>query len=73
MRRWLARLPFTFLILAGWLAYEGYRASTGFYGPVGSLRVATYFLAAIFALSLSMMGFRERHRPRESDDRLPPL
>lgn len=73
MRRWLARLPFTFLILAGWLAYEGYRASKGFYGPVSPLRVGTYFLAAIFALSLSMMGLRERHRPRDPDDHLPKL
>jgi hypothetical protein len=69
MRRWLARLPFTFLILAGWLGYEGYRASTGRYGPVSSSRVAIYFLAAFLALSLSMMAFRERYRPRD-DDRL---
>jgi hypothetical protein len=67
MRRWLARLPFTFLILAAWLGYEGYRTSSGAYGPVNSTRVAIFFLAAILSLSLSMMAFRERHRPRDDD------
>jgi hypothetical protein len=67
MRHWLARLPFTFLILAAWLGYEGYRASRGLDAPVNSTRVAIFFLAAILSLSLSMMAFRERHRPRDHD------
>ena len=68
MRRWLARLPFTFLILGVWLGYEGYRASKGLYGPVSDTRVGIYFLAAVLAISLSMMAFRERYRPQDEED-----
>ena len=65
MRYWLGRLPFTFLILGVWLGYEGYVASSGRNGSVSSARVAMYFVAAAMALSLAMMAFRERYRPRE--------
>jgi hypothetical protein len=58
----LARLAFPCLIIAGWLAYEGYLAQQGRRGPVSNLRIGTYFLAAILSLSLSMMAFRERYR-----------
>ena len=70
MRSVLARLPFTFLILGGWLAYEGYRASNCLSGPVTSGRITMYYLAALLAIALSMMAFRERHRPKDDDNRM---
>jgi len=62
MRYVLARLPFTFLILGGWLAYEGYRTTQGAYGPVNPVRVGGFFVGAGLSLSLAMMAFRERYR-----------
>lgn len=56
MRKWLARLAFSFLILAAVLAWEGQRASE-------QERSATpYYAAAIVLLGLGAAGLRERHR-----------
>jgi hypothetical protein len=64
MRYWLARLPFTFLILGGWLAYEGYQTANGRNGPGNQLRVVGYFVGAILSIALAIMALRERHRRR---------
>lgn len=67
MRYWLARLPFTFLILGAWLGYEGYQTAQGRYGPVNPVRVGAYFLGAGVLIALGMVALRERHRPRDED------
>lgn len=66
MNRWLARFSFSFLVLAGLLAWQGYRELTTFSHPK-LWRVGMYFLAAGIGVGLSAKGVRERHR--SEDDR----
>ena len=66
MRRWLARLGFSFLILGGVFAYEGYRESSGRNGPVRGTRVGLFYAGSVVAFVLGGAGMRERHRPRAS-------
>ncbi|MEO6436776.1 MAG: hypothetical protein ABIP55_13590 [Tepidisphaeraceae bacterium] len=56
MRKWLARLSFSFLILAAVLAWEGRRAAQA--GRRSTLHYAT---AAVLAAA-GIAGIRERHR-----------
>lgn len=65
MRRWLARLSFSFLIIAGVLVYEARKASER-----GQSTGWHYAGAAILA-GAAMAGMRERHRPRDFDDDQP--
>jgi hypothetical protein len=62
MNRWLARLSFSFLILAALLFWEGYTLMTRPAAGPPPARVWLYFLAAGLAAGLSMKGMRERHR-----------
>ena len=64
MDRFLSRFTFTFLILAGFLGYEGYVLLTGPVRPE-IWRVALYFIGAGLSLGLAVRGIRERHRQRE--------
>jgi hypothetical protein len=59
MRRWLARLSFSFLILAAVLAWEGYKSSKV---PDGTKTSTLYFVAAAACFALFLTGVRERHR-----------
>jgi hypothetical protein len=61
MKRWLARLAFTFLILAGLLAWTGYKELTTRARP-DKVRVGLYFVGAGMSLGLAVQGVRERHR-----------
>jgi hypothetical protein len=61
MNRWLARFSFTFLVVAGLLAWQGYRELTTFAQPK-IWRVGLYFLAAGIGVGLAAKGVRERHR-----------
>ena len=61
MRRWLARLAFSFFVVAAVLAWEGYRASK--YGGGSQGRAVVFLLAAALAVLLGLAGVRERHRP----------
>jgi len=60
MKRWLARLAFSFLILAGLLAWSGYKELTNG-GRPDKVRVGLYFVAAGMSIGLAMRGFKERH------------
>ncbi|HEY7120455.1 MAG TPA: hypothetical protein VH475_27980 [Tepidisphaeraceae bacterium] len=64
MNRWLARLAFSFLILAGLLLWQGYRELTMFAHP-STGRIALYFIAAGISIGLAFRGIRERHRGGE--------
>lgn len=57
MRRWLARLTFSFFILAAVFAWEAYRARDGH-----EWRPILYLLAAMLCVLLGLAGVRERHR-----------
>jgi hypothetical protein len=56
MRKWLARLSFSFLILAAVLAWEGRRAAQA------GRSANVYYAAAIVLVGLGLAGIRERHR-----------
>jgi hypothetical protein len=57
-RRWLARLSFSFLIVAVYLVW------TGTHHPeFGQGRRMLFYVGAALAFVLFLMGTRERHRP----------
>ncbi len=62
MQRWLSRFSFTFLIIGGFLAWQGYRALKGEFGFVPQWRIILYFVAAALSFSLGASGIRQRHR-----------
>jgi len=64
MRRWLARLAFSFFIFAAVLAWEAHKAR----GSEESWRPVLYLVAAMMSVLLGLTGVRERHR-EERDDR----
>lgn len=58
-RKWLARLAFSFILIALVLIWEGYRMIK----TEPSLpRVIAYFVGAGACLALGSAGMRERHR-----------
>jgi hypothetical protein len=58
---WLARLAFTFFVIAGLLVYDGYRLSRA--GPEASRgQLVLYAVAAALSLVLGIAGLRARHR-----------
>ncbi len=61
--RWLARLTFSFFILAAVLGWEGYQASTGRRPGVPQWRATVYMFAAGAFFLLGSAGVRARHRP----------
>jgi len=61
MRRWLARLSFSFIIIAAVLAWEAYKA-TGT-GASARTRATLCTVGALVAFALGLAGVRERHRP----------
>ena len=60
-RRWLGRLSFSFLIVAIFLVYSGYRGMEQH--VVSPARAVFYFLGALLAFVLFLLGVRARHRP----------
>ena len=61
MTRWLARLAFSFLVLAALLVWTGYKELTTHAQP-SRARVAFHFVAAGISTGLAVRGFKERHR-----------
>ncbi len=62
MRPWLARLSFSFFIIAAVLAWEAHRARNG-----PEWRPILYLLAGLLAVLLGLAGVRERHRDRNDE------
>ena len=56
MSRWLARLSFSFLILAAVVAWQGRKLASAGESPT------FYYLAAAILGALFFVGLRERHR-----------
>jgi hypothetical protein len=69
MRKWLARLSFSFIILTVFFAWEGYRTRRGDRGPGQEAKMYAFFTAAAVSFALGLVGVRERHR---RDDQQPP-
>jgi hypothetical protein len=62
MNRWLARLSFSFFILAGVLGFEAYRVLTDQTRGVEGWRIGLYLAGAAALVVLGMKGVQERHR-----------
>ena len=63
MARFLARFSFSFLILAGWLAWEGYQITIGSAPPNRAGYAPLFFAGAAVCFALGVNGLRQRHRP----------
>jgi hypothetical protein len=68
MRRWLARLSFSFMILAAVLAWEGYRTQRGDRGAGQETKTYAFYAAAAVCFGLGLRGVRERHRLLDGPD-----
>ncbi|MGE5612288.1 MAG: hypothetical protein ACM359_23775 [Bacillota bacterium] len=62
MRRWLARLSFSFMILALVLVWDAYRALRGYGRILPAWQIYLEFAAAVVSFTLGMAGVRARHR-----------
>lgn len=62
-RRWLARLSFSFLVLAGCLVWTAYRG--GQTQELSTSRITIFYALSIVSLVLFLLGTRERHRDRD--------
>ena len=62
MRRWLARLSFSFFVIAAVLAWEAYKAAGA--GAGAGPRATLCTVGAVVAVGLGLLGVRERHRPQ---------
>jgi hypothetical protein len=69
MRKWLARLSFSFMIFAAVLAYEGYHIYHGQRGPRPAWMAYAFFAGAALCFGLALRGVRERHRMPDGDRR----
>ena len=62
MRKWLARLSFSLIIVAAVLAYEGRQVMRGERGTRPAWAAYALFAGAAVCLGLGLRGVRERHR-----------
>lgn len=67
MRRWLARLSFSFLILAVVLAWDAYSSLRGRGRAVRPWRVHAQFATAAVLVVLGLAGARARHQMLRDD------
>lgn len=62
MRPWLARLSFSFFIIAIVLVWEAYQSISGQGAYLPEWKIILYFAVAIVLFILGALGVRERHR-----------
>jgi hypothetical protein len=62
-RRWLARLSFSFLIVAAFLLFTAYREMQAH--ALTAARASLYLIGALMAFVMFLLGVRARHRPGE--------
>ena len=60
-RRWLARLSFSFLVVAFFLGWEGYKRYTAA-GGAADWRTVLDFTCAAASAALALGGLRQRYR-----------
>lgn len=63
-RRWLARFSFSFLVIAFFLAWEGYKRYQLTGGRLADWHALLYWFAAMLSLVMAFVGISERHRLR---------
>ncbi len=69
MKRWMSRLSYSFLIIAGVLAYEIYRILSGRRDPIPGWYFTLYIVAAVACLILGLIGLRIRNEEIRRFDR----
>ena len=69
MRKWLARLSFSFFIFAGVLFWDTWRSSRGTGPALSRTQITLRYAGVVVLLALGMTGTRERHRAVYRDDR----
>jgi RsiW-degrading membrane proteinase PrsW (M82 family) len=62
MQRWLARLSFSFFIIAAVLLWEAWNCAAGRRPGTSQWRITLYLVAAMMAMALGALGIRARHR-----------
>lgn len=62
MRHWLARLSFSFLIVAAVLLWTGYQALRSPAAGVPTWKITLYFLGGGACAALFVAGVKQRHR-----------
>jgi hypothetical protein len=62
MRKWLARLSFSLIIVAAVLAWEAWRTRRGDRGPGREWQGYALVAGAAICFGLGLRGVRERHR-----------
>ena len=62
MRKWWARLAFSFIVVSLVFAYEGYRTKRGDRGPDQQWKTYAFFAAAAVCFGLGLRGVHEKHR-----------
>ena len=65
MREWLARLAFSFFVIAivlGWETYRGLQRRT-----ISESRAGLYLMAGGMSVAMGVMGMRERHKRQDID------
>jgi hypothetical protein len=67
MSRWLARLSFTFFVIAVLLFWQIYKALSDGSTTVTQGRLSLYILGCACAITLGAIGVRARHRPGGDD------
>jgi hypothetical protein len=68
VQKWLARLSWTFLILAVLLGWSAYASLRGFREPMHQWRIIVHFVLAAACSVLWAMGIRARYRTIEEDN-----
>ncbi len=61
MNRWLSRLSYSFIIIAGFLAFQVYKVNTGRL-IVPGWQYILMCIALVLAIGLGVSGIRARHR-----------
>jgi cytochrome c oxidase assembly factor CtaG len=64
-QRWLARLSFSFFIIAAVLFWEIYKISEGARGTVAGWRIGLYLVGCMLAITMGILGVRARHRSEQ--------
>ena len=68
LRRWLARLTFSFIIIGAVLLWTGYKDLGHGETPRRPTRALVCFIAGGACMALAANGMRERHRREDADD-----
>ena len=63
--RVLAHVPFPLLVIAAFLAWEGYKRYK-LLAPAVDWQTILFLIAAVLSLVLAFTGFRERYRPHDN-------